>query len=319
MANWGNYNRPTWGRTQEFSGGMTQKGILVTCPAAGQITRCGGWMAGTSGSNTAGFAIWDYATGALLAQTGTFSIAIDGGGPPYGARYEADLISPLSVTNGQDIIVGPFCTPGANGWEYPVNASGSGTHYEKKVTPPPGSMSGYGSQPYLAGFYCIATLVEDLATLTVSTASAPSVTFSWNASTIGSPTYYALAVCQKVANSFMGFDYNTPDLTHCQLASVAIGTTTVTLNLTGLLFPGDWVWRVFAVDNSGNIYGQTNTSFPTVTIASPSPYPWGASEFWFNSSGALQYTAAFKAWYVASQFQVNQPFATRFATGTQVN
>ena len=319
MANWGNYNRPTWGRIQEFSGGMTQKGILVTAPAAGQITRLGGWLAGTSGSNTAGFAIWDQSTGALLAQTSTFSITIDGGGPPYGARYEADLITPLSVTNGQNIIVGPFCTPGANGFEYPINASGSGTHYEKKVTPPPGSMSGMGSQPFLAGFYAIASLVEDLGTLTINTASAPSVTFSWTAATFAGVTKYAIATCQKTANTYMGFDYATttyPD--HISvIPETAFGTNSATVNLTGRLFPGDWSVQLLALDDSNNVWGHTAVA--TLTIASPSPYPWGASQFYFSSAGNLQYTAAFKAWYMATQWQINQPFATRFATGTQVD
>jgi len=154
----GNYASPTWGGIQEYSGGMTQKALLVTAPSSGRITSLGAWLAGWSGSVTAELVLWDYVTRAVLAHSATFTVAQGGNGdPPHGYRYEyAPTVIP-NVAAGQQLLVGFCCTPGSGGYEYPVNASGSGTHYEKKVTSWPGSMSGMASEPYKAGFYAILT------------------------------------------------------------------------------------------------------------------------------------------------------------------
>ena len=318
MTTLGNYNRPTWGRIQEASGGMTQKAVLVTAPAAGQITRLGGWLAGTSGTNTADFAVWNYSSRAVLANTSTFSIAQDGGSP-YGFRYEGDLPSPLIVTNGQQLLVGPCCTPGGNGFEYPVNASGSGTHYEKKVTTWPGSMSSMASQPYLAGFYAFFDAVEALGTLTVDTSAAPTVTFSWTATTRGDAVGYALAFCAQTTNPYQAAHTgNDPSaLGDPCIAMPALGTTSIAVNMAGRLYPDNWAFRLQALSATGAIVAQT--TYAILTINSPSPHPFGATQFWFTPTGYLQYTSSFKSWYRSTQWEINEPFATRFAGGTQVD
>ena len=316
MTTLGNYNRPTWGRIQEASGGMTQKAVLVTAPANGQITRLGGWLAGTSGTNTADLAIWDYSTRAVLAQTSTFTIAQDGGSP-YGFRYEGDLPTPLVVTSGQQLLVGPCCTPGGNGFEYPVNASGSGTHYEKKVTTWPGSMSSMASQPYLAGFYAFFDAVEALGTLTIDTSAAPIVTFGWTATTRGDAVGYALVCCAQTTNAYQAAHTGTDPsaLLDSQQANPALGTTSVSLDMTGRLYPDNWAFKIQALSATGAIVAST--TYATLTINSPSPYPFGATQFWFTAAGLLQYTTSFKAWYDAATTWGT--FASRFPGATLIS
>lgn len=78
----GNYSEPAWGGMQVYSGGMTQMALLVTAPSSGRIVKLGAWLAGWSGAVTAELAIWDKATGAVLAHSASFTAAEGGNGSP---------------------------------------------------------------------------------------------------------------------------------------------------------------------------------------------------------------------------------------------
>jgi len=156
----GNFNKPTWGIIEDAGGsGNNQKALAVTAPSAGQITRLGAWFfdyapALDAPNWTYQLCVWNAGTGALLAHSATMTstaFAI--------ARLEADLTSPLAVTEGQALLIG-WARASSKYIAYAVGASGSGTHYEKTQSSWPGSMSGAGSQPYKMGCYAYLTVVS---------------------------------------------------------------------------------------------------------------------------------------------------------------
>ncbi len=161
----------------------------------------------------------------------------------------------------------------------------------------------------------------DLGPLNIDTSAAPTLTFSWLP--CAGVAHYQLQGCG--ADDF-------PNLTHPAYAQVGPGVTSVTLHFAGagnppwaaghanqqfsILPPGTYKFVVYAIGSEGGgVVGISQEG--TLTIASPSPFPY--ADYWTHS-GVLHYTANFKAWYDANQAAVGGPsFASRYPGAIQVD
>lgn len=90
---------------------LNQWGQGFQVPSNGWITRVGGWINGTSGYGGQienwTFAVWDHATGPVLAQSALQIETFPYSWPTVKVyQREADLLTPLAVTAGQWIRLG---------------------------------------------------------------------------------------------------------------------------------------------------------------------------------------------------------------------
>lgn len=165
----GNYARPS-SAIVYTSGAYNQRGLPITVPTSGRITRLGGWLRGGFEPNVGAtdwafrFVVWDAAAGTVLAQSALLAAAGINKMPETIAisdmlRYEADLTEPLAVTGDQSILVGfagdPTTVPDGVAVYVPVGPSG--THKYKTRNPWPGSMSGASSYAHYIGTYAFLT------------------------------------------------------------------------------------------------------------------------------------------------------------------
>jgi hypothetical protein len=80
----------------------------ITLPAGRiRITRLGGWIGGWNDSPRCTLTVWDSTSGAVLAQTGQFSVTNFGDAAEGRvAKYVADLTTPLEADGGAILRVG---------------------------------------------------------------------------------------------------------------------------------------------------------------------------------------------------------------------
>jgi hypothetical protein len=155
----GHSAKPTWGSTYDGPGAPNQQGAIVTPPSSGKITRLGAWILGDVPPNSYAFrlVIWDAVTNAVLGYTATMYSP-----NMVATKYEADLTTPVQVTSGHDYLVGwAHASVGSSGdWYYPVNAAGSGTHYDSGTSYQSGWPKPFGTHVamnYQAGMYAYFT------------------------------------------------------------------------------------------------------------------------------------------------------------------
>jgi hypothetical protein len=324
----GYYSHPTWGHEEDDAGAENEQAALVTFPNACTVVTLGAWLQSQANDNVR-LVMWDATTLQPVVQSALFSIGNTGND----ARFE-HAITPYAVAAGASFYIGWVHSASDPVFLYPINAAGSGSHLDKKQASGwPGSLSGAATLNYQISAYAVLADTENMGTLTVDTSAAPTVTFSWTACSNPGTVAYEVTFCQKNANTYEGNDHNAPTYPQHLAVGVPYGTNSVTVDLTNWLFPGDWVVQVHAGYNGSSpaaftydsqpetglhdVSGVSNwvelgyTSVQTLTIASPT-FPYGAGAFWFDASGVLHYTAAYKAWYLASVWQITQPFASRF-------
>ena len=131
-----------------------QIGSAFTVPETGVLTRLGALLSNALGVATARLCVWDASSGALLAQSGTFTV--DWGTWPPCGRFEMD-ISPLSVTAGQAVVLGFWATSDGT-WPTSIECETSGAmRLRMQGNGGPGSFASYATAAYTADAYAFLT------------------------------------------------------------------------------------------------------------------------------------------------------------------
>ena len=127
-----------------WEGVNNQQGVVLTMPRRAKVVTLGAWIRGVNGYSAPDYRLilWRESSGAILGQSAKHSIGQAGVGTGNLTRVERDLVSPVELDEGVQVIVG-WARSKSSALQSGFHDHGSpGAHRDKTVDDWPGGMSG---------------------------------------------------------------------------------------------------------------------------------------------------------------------------------